>query len=93
VLLRSLLLQHELQRKVCLPAPEEAVVKRSHWDKAQTDIAIAAQLALHRRTLHAVVLNNEEHLSDSNNSQWTRHDLNQRMRGERLAAGCWLLCT
>jgi hypothetical protein len=80
-------LQHEHLRKALMPPPEEAAIKRSNWDKAQADITIAVQLALHRRTLHALVCTNEEHLSDSNNSQWTRHDLNQRMRGECLAAG------
>jgi hypothetical protein len=74
-------LQHEHQAKVVGGTLEEPAIKRSSWDKARTDMAIATQLALHRRQLLALVEDNEFHLSDSNNSQWTRHNLNQRMRG------------
>lgn len=83
-------MQHELQNKVLGGAPLEDAVTRSSWDKARTDMAIAAQLALHRRQLAALVEEDEAHLSGSNNSQWTRDDLKKRMRGE-CAAGR-LLC-
>jgi hypothetical protein len=81
-------LQHEHQLRALQGTLEEPVIKRSNWDKARSDMAIAAQLALHRRQLHALVEEDEQHLSDSNNSQWTRHDLNKRMRGEWGGACC-----
>lgn len=86
--------KHELQNKVLGGAPLEDAIKRSSWDKARTDMAIAAQLALHRRQLAALVEEDEAHLSGSNNSQWTRDDLKKRMRAllaQRSAGADWVL--